>query len=137
MRTTWLFIFSFLALTFLMLINIQAWECRRHFKEAQAVIDKVTAEMKEMKGKISKRDHALVHSLVDDAKMLLIAARHNHKKPQGDYDHARAISKAKGAHGFAVAADILHWRTMSRSRARFGSIHLHRRRRSRDIALRQ
>ena len=61
---------------------------------------------------VSKSDHALVHALLDDAKMLLAGAKHNHEKPQGDYDHGRAIAKANAARGSAVAADILHFKYM-------------------------
>jgi hypothetical protein len=43
-----------------------------------------------------------------DAKMLLHSAEHNHQKPAaGDYDHARAIAKARAAIGYAQAAEIL------------------------------
>ncbi len=91
-----------------------AFECPKHFKEAQAAIDKVSADMKSMGKGVSKRDHALVHALLDDAKMLLASAKHNHEKPQGKYDHARAIAKADAARGYAVAADILPWKYMGK-----------------------
>ena len=91
-----------------------AFECPQHFAEAQALIDKVVEDMKSMKGKTSKEDHALVHALLDDAKMLLAGAKHNHEKPQGDYDHARAIAKADAALGYARAADILHFKVMQK-----------------------
>jgi hypothetical protein len=57
---------------------------------------------------------ALVHSLLDDAKMILAGAKHNHEKPQGTYDHARAIAKADTALGHARAADILHFKMMQK-----------------------
>ena len=94
--------------------SAQAFECPKHFTAAQAAIDKVMADMKGMKGKTSKRDHALVHALLDDAKMRLAGARHNHEKPQGAYDHARAIAKADAALGFAKAADMLHFKYMQK-----------------------
>ena len=92
----------------------QAFECPKHFAEAEAAIDKVTEDMKGMKGSMPKEDMALVHALLDDAKMLLAGAKHNHEKPQGAYDHARAIAKADAAKGYAVAADMLHWKMMQK-----------------------
>jgi hypothetical protein len=91
-----------------------AFECPKHFAAAQALIDKVTEDMKSMKGKTSKEDHALVHALLDDAKMILAGAKHNHEKPQGAYDHARAIAKADAARGSALAADLLHFKLMQK-----------------------
>ncbi len=96
-----------------------AFGCPKYFAEAQAVIDKVT---KDMKGEMSKKmkaagmaaDMALVHALLDDAKMLLAGAKHNHAKPQGKYDHGRAIAKAGAAKGSATAADIFHWKLMGK-----------------------
>ncbi len=92
-----------------------AFECPKHFAAAQAAIDKVT---KDMKGEMSKKmkaagmaaDMALVHALLDDAKMFLAGAKHNHAKPQGKYDHARAIAKADAAKGSANAAGMLHFK---------------------------
>jgi len=52
--------------------------------------------------------------LLDDAKMRLAAARHNHGKPQGRFDHARSIAKAVAAQGYARAADILHSKMMAK-----------------------
>ncbi len=91
-----------------------AFECPKHFAEAQALIDKVTEDMKSMKGQTSKADHALVHALLDDAKMILAGAIHNHEKPQGAYDHARALAKADAALGYARAADIYHFKLMNK-----------------------
>ena len=68
----------------------KAFECPKHFAEAQAVIDKVTEDMKgNMSKTMSKEDMALVHALLDDAKSWLASAMHNHEKPQGLYDHAQ------------------------------------------------
>ncbi len=94
-----------------------AFECPRHFVKAQAAIDKVIGDMKgEMSKSMAssgmKPQMALIHALLDDAKMRLVSARHNHEKPQGAYDHARAIAKADAALGFASAADILHFKMM-------------------------
>ncbi len=91
-----------------------AFECPQHFEEAQAAIDKVRADMQGMGETMDRRDMALVHALLDDAKARLAAARHNHEKPQGPYDHARAIAKADAAKGYAVAADILHFHYMQK-----------------------
>lgn len=99
---------------FVIPFNAQAFECPRHFAAAQAAIDKVTGDMKGMSKMMSRADMALVHALLDDAKMMLSGAKHNHQKPQGDFDHARAIAKADAAKGSAVAADILHWRMMKK-----------------------
>ena len=92
----------------------QAFECPKHFAEAQAVIDKVTGDMKgDMSKKMRKEDMALVHALLDDAKNRLSSAKHNHEKPQGLYDHARAIAKADAARGYATAADMFHFKLMA------------------------
>ena len=90
MRTLWLLIFSFFALALLMPISAQAFECPKHFKEAQAAIDKATAAVK----KLSGRAKAEVHMVLDDSKMFLVGAKHNHEKPQGKMDHAWAIAKS-------------------------------------------
>ena len=91
-----------------------AFECPQHFSAAQAAIDKAMADMKGMEKMMSKDDMALVHALLDDAKMTLAGAKHNHEKPQGAYDHARAIAKADAALGSARAADILHFHYMKK-----------------------
>ncbi len=95
-----------------------AFECPRHFTKAQAAIDKVIGDMKgEMSRSMAragmKAEMALIHAMLDDAKMRLGSARHNHEKPQGRYDHARAIAKADAAQGYAVAADIYHFKMMA------------------------
>ena len=90
-----------------------AFECPVHFTEAQALIDKVAADMGgEMSKSMPKEQMALVHALLDDAKVLLSSAIHNHEKPQGFYDHARALAKADSALGYARAADLLHFKYM-------------------------
>jgi len=104
-------IVAFIALTAVSSAN--AFECPKHFKAAQAAIDKVIGDMKgDMSKKMSKEDMALVHALLDDAKMRLASARHNHEKPQGKYDHARALAKADAALGYANAADMFHFKLM-------------------------
>ena len=89
-----------------------AFECPAHFAATQTLIDKVTADMKGMSEPMPKEKMALVHALLDDAKMLLGSGIHNHEKPQGVYDHARAIAKADAALGYARAADLLHFKYM-------------------------
>ena len=92
-----------------------AFECPKHFAEAQALIDKVKGDMGgAMSKQMPQEQMALVHSLLDDANMFLAGAKHNHEKPQGAYDHARAIAKADTALGYARAADILHFKMMQK-----------------------
>ncbi len=92
--------------------SASAFECPKHIAAAQTAIDKVLGDMKGI-GKMMKRsDIALVHALVDDAKIRLASARHNHAKPRGRYDHGRAIAKADAARGYAIGAEILHFKMM-------------------------
>lgn len=113
MRVRWLLAASVAAIALQMPSGAQAFECPKHFAEAEALIDKVSGDMKgDMSQKMPKDQMALVHALLDDAKMLLAGAKHNHEKPQGAYDHARAIAKADAARGSALAADLLHFKMM-------------------------
>lgn len=115
MRLTVLTTLSATAALSLLPVAAQAFECPKHFAEAQVVIDKVMGDMGgDMSKQMPKEQMALVHALLDDAKMLLAGARHNHEKPQGAYDHARAIAKADAARGSAVAADMFHFRLMQK-----------------------
>lgn len=80
-----------------------AFSCPNDFAAADKAIADAEAAMNSMSG-----DKGLVHTLIDDAKMLLHSARHNHKKPAaGGYDHARAVAKARAATGYAEAASVL------------------------------
>ena len=106
-------VFMSLAILFAPL-GAHAFECPRHFDEARALIEKVQGDMKGMQGQMPKEEHALVHALLDDAKMLLGGGKHNHEKPQDAYDHARAIAKADAALGYARAADMLHFHYMQK-----------------------
>jgi hypothetical protein len=82
-----------------------AFSCPSHFKEAQASIDSATTTMKAMS---DKGKAGLVHTLLDDAKMLLQSAKHHHEKPAaGTYDHARSLAKADSAKAYAEAAETL------------------------------
>ncbi len=95
--------------------SAQAFGCPGHFAAAQAAIDKVKGDMKgDMSKRMPKADMAQVHMLLDDAKMILAGAKHNHEKPQGRFDHARAIAKADSALGYAKAADIFHFYLMQK-----------------------
>ncbi|MCH8105278.1 MAG: hypothetical protein IIC58_07225 [Proteobacteria bacterium] len=82
-----------------------AFSCPGHFKASQATIDSATTAMKAM---TDKGKAGLVHTLLDDAKMLLNSAKHHHEKPAaGGYDHARALAKADSAKAYAEAAEVL------------------------------
>ncbi len=82
-----------------------AFSCPSHFKAAQATIDSATTAMKAMS---DKGKAGLVHTLLDDAKMLLKSAKHHHEKPAaGNYDHARALAKADSGKAYAEAAEAL------------------------------
>jgi len=82
-----------------------AFSCPGNFKAAQAAIDSATTAMNAMS---DKGKQGYVHTLIDDAKMLLMSGRHNHAKPRaGGYDHARAVAKADSAKGYAQAAETL------------------------------
>jgi hypothetical protein len=120
MKLKWLLAGSAAVLIFQIPWNAQAFECPKHFAEAQALIDKIEGDMapgedaRAAVGDMPKEQIALVHSLLDDAKMFLAGAKHNHEKPQGAYDHARAIAKADAALGYARAADILHFKMLEK-----------------------
>ncbi len=119
MRLTWFLVVLVIAGGASLPSPAKAFECPKHFQAAQAAIDKVMEDMKgdmlkSMAKARTKVDVALVHALLDDAKMLLAGAKHNHAKPQGAYDHARAIAKAETARGYAEAADIYHFKLMAK-----------------------
>ncbi len=81
-----------------------AYECPKHFEAAEAAIKRATEAMEAM-----PHNHMwMVHTLLDDAKMLLHSATHNHEKPAaGGYDHARALAKADASRGIAEAAELV------------------------------
>ena len=82
-----------------------AFDCPTRFSAADAAVESATAAMNAMTDKSKK---GYVHTLIDEAKMLLESGKHNHAKPAaGKYDHARAIAKAESAKGFAMAAEAL------------------------------
>jgi hypothetical protein len=82
-----------------------AFQCPTDFDAAGAAIESATTAMKAMS---DKEQMGLVHTLIDDAKMMLASAQHNHEKPAaGAFDHARAIAKARAAKGYAEAAEMM------------------------------
>jgi hypothetical protein len=84
-----------------------AWsfQCPTDFSAAETAIESAT---KAMEGMSDKEQMGLVHTLIDDAKMMLSSAKHNHEKPAaGALDHARAIAKARAAKGYAEAAEMM------------------------------
>ncbi len=115
MKLKWLLAGSAAVLMFQMPGNAHAFGCPVALGEAQALIDKVKGDMGgDMSKQMPKEQMALVHGLLDDAKSRLAGAKHNHEKPQGIYDHARAIAKANAALGYARAADLLHFHYMQK-----------------------
>lgn len=85
-----------------------AFDCGNRFAAAGAAIAQATTAMNGMNGMNDPVAKELVHTFIDDAKMLLGSGRHNHQKPAaGKYDHARAIAKANAAEGYAQAASVL------------------------------
>ncbi len=82
-----------------------AFNCPVDFKVADEAIASATAAMKALS---DKQKMGLVHTVLDDAKMLLESGKHNHAKPAaGALDHARAIAKARAATGYAQAAEMM------------------------------
>jgi len=96
----------------LMPVEAPAFQCPGHIAEAEEAITDVENDMTTMTGEMSADKMALVHALLDDAKAALAAAKHSHEDPQSNFDHARAIAKAKAALGYAQGADILHFQYM-------------------------
>ncbi len=83
----------------------QAFECPKHIEAAEDATDAANDAMIGLKTDNHMRRG---HMLLDDAKMLLVSAEHNHKKPQNEFDHARSIAKADAAKGSAMAALIYY-----------------------------
>ena len=91
-----------------------ATECPRRIADTQRLIDNISGKMKRHEAQMGRDAVELIHALLDDARMLLAAARDNHERPQGRYDHSRAYAKADAAMGHAKAAEILHSRCSMR-----------------------
>ena len=90
---------------FLVASGANAFECPKHFANAEGAIASATEAMNAMPDGEQK---GLVHTLLDDAKTWLDSAKHNHAKPAaGSYDHARSIAKAHSAMGYAMSAEML------------------------------
>ena len=88
-----------------------AFECPRHFKTAQAAIDKATKGMKGMSKMMPKKDMALVHALIDDAKTALTSAKHNHAKPTSKMAKLRLEGNTKdffGSHFYGRTKEYIH-----------------------------
>ncbi len=82
-----------------------AFDCGNRFAAAEAAIAEAHAAMSKMEDATAK---GLVHTFIDDAKMMLESGKHNHAKPAaGKYDHTRAMAKANAAEGYARAALVL------------------------------
>ncbi len=107
MRIKWLLAASVAVFTLQMSSPASAFQCPNRFAAAEAAIGKATDSMKSVMGQMSQEQMALVHALLDDAKIHLNSGRHNHEKPQGAYDHARAVGKANAAISYAEAAEML------------------------------
>ncbi len=105
------------ALTFTITVAVPvcAFECPEHFAEAQAAIDKTTGDMQGMSKMMSRHDMDQVHGLLKHARTLLVEAKHSHDHADKGHDHAMAIAKADSARGYAVAADIFHFKLMQNS----------------------
>ncbi len=113
MKVKWLLAASAVVLVMQAPGSAQAFECPKHFAAAQAAIDKVAGDMKADVPWQTPLDKELVLTLLDDARMLLGGAKHNHEHPTGSYSHARAIAKADAALGYAKAADLFHRELLS------------------------
>lgn len=92
--------------------HAQAFECPKHIADAEATIKKVAEEMKTlapvMDAMMDKKEMSIVHTLLANARIFLVAAKRSHEKPAGPYDHGHAIAKAISARGYAEATGILH-----------------------------
>jgi hypothetical protein len=113
MKVKWLLAASAAVLVMQTPGSAQAFECPMHFAATQAAIDKVAGDMKADIPWQTPLDKELVLTLLDDARMLLGGAKHNHEHPTGGYSHARAIAKADAALGYANAADLFHRELLS------------------------
>ncbi len=107
MKIKWLLAASAVVFALQMSSSASAFQCPTRIAAAEAAIDKATADMKSVMGQMPQEQMALVHALLDDAKMHLNGGMHNHEKPQGAYDHARAVGKANAAIAYAEAAEML------------------------------
>ncbi len=86
-------------------------DCQKPIKRAQSALDKLTDDLKGMES-MPQDQLAQIGTLRDQAKTYLDGARHDCGQPQADFDRAQAIAKAEAAHGYATAADMLHFQLM-------------------------
>ncbi len=107
MRIKWLLAASAALFALQLSSSASAFQCPNRFDAAEAAIGKATENMMSVMEQMPQEQMALVHALLDDAKQHLNGARHNHEKPQGAYDHARAVAKANAAISYAEAAETL------------------------------
>ncbi len=95
-------------------LKAEALECPQQIKAAEAAIKTADETIRVLRSRMAnlmdEKEMGLVHTLLANAKIMLITARRHHEKPQGPYDHARAIAKAGAARGYAKSVDILHKR---------------------------
>lgn len=84
-----------------------AYQCKKHIADAQALIDRISARIESDAARMPDDWVALIHALLDDARFMLAAARHNHEQSQAPFDHARAFAKADVAFGHARAAELI------------------------------
>ncbi len=105
-RLRWLAMGFALVTPLLMARPAQAYECPKHIASAQATLDKLHDLMKTMKGKMPARDIRFVHGILDDARMFIGGAKHNHQEALGYRDHVNAIIRAHQARGHVVAERV-------------------------------
>ena len=91
-----------------------AFECPKHFAQAQEAIEKTAEQLEGMKKimpeMMNEKEMATIHSLLANAKILLSGARQSHERNLGPYDHAYAIAKADSSRGYALATGVVHQR---------------------------
>lgn len=97
----------------------QNLDCGKPVGRAQKAVDKVTDDMKGME-QMPKEQVEHVNALLDDARKSLEGAKKGCEAPQNDYERARAMGAAEAAHGYAVAADRLHFQYMKGMKAMGG-----------------
>lgn len=112
MRTRSVAAIAAMTFTITVAVPVCAFECPQHFAEAQAAISKTTGDMQGMSNMMSKHDMGQVHGLLKHARTLLVEARNSHDHASRGHGHAVAIAKADSARGYAVAADIFHFKLM-------------------------
>ncbi len=105
MKCKWILPLTIAPLVWLAPWTVQAFECPKHFAEAQTAIEKASESIKQMRSgmPLASRSH-LRH-----AKMSLVEARYHHTQP-GNIHHARSIVRAYEALGHAITAYMLSQR---------------------------